>query len=218
MSQICSPKKYIILDYSLVFLGLTMLLIRPLLSRLYIMVVIMMYAYGIATLYANMIIYTVSVFNVENGYIWIFYLGAQLLPTFNPVMCGLWMEKDRSGFVYFNLFVFTISVITLPFLFKTGQRIIDEKETDLREKHSDVTIIDQDQSGSIIETLASVNDNRRCDSPLPAQLQRLTEVERIVRVSTSVNSIALSIKSETRTYTSGTATDDITSIDLLSNY
>ena len=64
-------------------------------------------------------------------------------------------------------------MITLPFLFKTGQRIIDEKETDLRENHSDMTIRDdQDQSGSIVENVAPVNDNRRCDSPLPAQLQR----------------------------------------------
>ena len=89
LSQICSPKKYIIFDYVLVFTGLAMLLIRPFLSRLYIIAVVMIFAYGVATLYANIIIYAVSVFNVENGYMWIFYLGAQLLPTFNPGMCFL---------------------------------------------------------------------------------------------------------------------------------
>ena len=58
--------------------ALGMLVIRPLITHLYLIVAVIAFSYGIATLYANIIIYTVSVFNVENGYMWVFYIGAQV--------------------------------------------------------------------------------------------------------------------------------------------
>ena len=58
--------------------ALGMLVIRPLITHLYLIIAVIAFSYGIATLYANIIIYTVSVFNVENGYMWVFYIGAQV--------------------------------------------------------------------------------------------------------------------------------------------
>ena len=151
--------------------------------------------FSIATLYANVIIYTVSVFNVENGFMWVFYVGAQLLPTFNPVLCGSWMGADINGFVYFNFITMLISVISLPFMFKIGQDLINTKQAEMEQRQVEST---------------SIETTPR-PGPIPAQLVRLTEVERVVQVSTSVNSIALSILSN-KTFTSGhTVEDDIIS-------
>lgn len=235
ISQITSPKKYIVFDYFLVLSALAMLVIRPLITHLYLIAAIIAFAFGIATLYANIIIYTVSVFNVENGYMWVFYIGAQLLPTFNPVICGKWMEYDKTGFIYFNGGMMLISAIVLPILFKTGDGLILEKQAQLEAKHMECTSIDSNQElkdptnnpSTIAEiTLRNkinIGNNSRATSRngsihngslhegrsprLPPQLQRLTEVERVVRVSTSVNSIAISVKSQTGTYTSGLTED-----------
>ena len=167
---------------------------RPFLSHVYLVVAVIAFAFAIATLYANVIIYTVSVFNVENGYMFIFYIGAQLLPTLNPVFCGTWMSADINGFVYFNFIIFCISVLTVPFLFKVGQGLIDKKQ-------------------EILNDCASVEISPR--APIPVQIARLTEVEKVVQVSTSVNSIALSIVSN-KTFTSGLTADDVLS-NVLSN-
>merc|ERR1719192_1098111 len=227
ISQIASPKKYILFDYFLVLSALGMLVIRPLITHLYLIVAVIAFSYGIATLYANVIIYTVSVFNVENGYMWVFYIGAQLLPTFNPVLCGQWMEYDKTGFIYFNLTMMVISLIVLPFLFRTGDQLIAEKQIELESKQPDTDSIDSSKAPTnnptnLDLTLKKLNlptpngsllDGRSPRCHVHAQLQRLTEVERVVRVSTSVNSIALSIKSATGTYTSGLTEDKFSQLD-----
>ena len=127
ISRITSPKKYIVFDYCLAVFALALLLVKPLLSHVVLVIAVIAFGFSIATLYANVIIYTVSVFNVENGYMYVFYIGAQLLPTFNPVLCGLWMGGDINGFVYFQFLTMFISVLSLPFLFKTGQALIEAK-------------------------------------------------------------------------------------------
>ena len=131
-------------------------------------------------------------FNVENGYMSVFYVGAQLLPTFNPVLCGSWMGVDINGFVYFNFITMIISVISLPLMFKIGQELINTKQAEIARQ---------------VESTSIETPTQR-PGPIPPQLVRLTEVERVVQVSTSVNSIALSIN----TFTSGhTVEDDIIS-------
>jgi len=190
ISRITSPKKYIVFDYCLAFFSLALLSIRPLLSHAVLVVAVTAFGFSIATLYANVIIYTVSVFNVENGYMYVFYIGAQLLPTFNPVLCGLWMGGDINGFVYFQFLTMLISTLSLPFLFKTGQALIEAKQAKMNKESTPI----EEQSVP--------------RGPVDIQLARITEVERVVRVSTSVNSIALSIA----TFTSGyTVEDDIIS-------
>lgn len=232
ISQIASPKKYILFDYFLVLSALGMLVIRPLITHLYLIVAVIAFSYGIATLYANIIIYTVSVFNVENGYMWVFYIGAQLLPTFNPVLCGQWMQYDKTGFIYFNLTMMVISMFVIPFLFRTGDQLIVEKQNAIEsaaqnETDADCCSIDSSKfptnnPTNIDLTLKKLNlptpngsllDGRSPRVHMHAQLQRLTEVERVVRVSTSVNSIALSIKSATGTYTSGLTEDKFSQLD-----
>merc|ERR1711990_298781 len=224
ISQIASPKKYILFDYFLVLSALGMLVIRPLITHLYLIIAVIAFSYGIATLYANIIIYTVSVFNVENGYMWVFYIGAQLLPTFNPVLCGQWMQYDKTGFIYFNLTMMVISMGVLPFLFRTGDKLIVEKQNEI---DADCCSIDSSKfptnnPTTVDLTLKKLNlpmpngsllDGRSPRVHMHAQLQRLTEVERVVRVSTSVNSIALSIKSATGTYTSGLTEDKFSQLD-----
>jgi hypothetical protein len=188
ISRITSPKKYIVFDYGLAVFALALLSIRPLLSHLVLVIAVIAFGFSIATLYANVIIYTVSVFNVENGYMYVFYIGAQLLPTFNPVLCGLWMGSEINGFVYFQFLTMFISALSLPFLFKTGQALIEAKQAEINHE-------------------SATTEEQQSIRPIPVQLARITEVERVVQVSTSVNSIALSIVSN-KTFTSGHTVDD----------
>ena len=102
------------------------------------------------------------------------------------------MGVDINGFVYFNFITMIISVISLPLMFKIGQELINTKQAEIARQ---------------VESTSIETPTQR-PGPIPPQLVRLTEVERVVQVSTSVNSIALSIN----TFTSGhTVEDDIIS-------
>ena len=72
-------------------------------------------------------------------------------------------------------------MITLPFLFKVGQGIINEKQLKLRDKISDLTLISSRDALGIDVVYASVseNTNKRVESPLPAQLLRLDRMIRL---------------------------------------
>merc|ERR1712025_660535 len=103
----------------LVACALVMLSIEHLRSKKMIYSALILLGLGISTVVPFSFIYVASVFNVENGYMWVFYTGAQLLPMFNPVLCQYWMEQSHEGFIYFNLMTIMLGLVILPFLFSS---------------------------------------------------------------------------------------------------
>ena len=82
---------------------LIVLSITSIITKTVFFVLVNVFGFCLGAVLPCSIIYAASVFRIEKGYMWVIYAGTQLLPIFNPVMCGKWMESDLNGFVYFNL-------------------------------------------------------------------------------------------------------------------
>ena len=82
---------------------LILLSITSIITKSVFFVLVNIFGCCLGAVVPSAIIYAASVFRIEKGYMWVIYAGAQLLPIFNPVLCGNWMETNLDGFVYFNL-------------------------------------------------------------------------------------------------------------------
>ena len=66
------------------------------------------------------VLYASTVFRIEQNHMYIIYVGGQLMPLFNPVLCGNWMESDIQGFIYMNTSKFDLNLKIHLRLFSGG--------------------------------------------------------------------------------------------------